>query len=496
MLPWVLSDLPGATKPILNFSFGYGLLIAMAIAAVIMAVVFVVLDRLIYRPLRQRGSGIVIFTIASLGVAIAMRSLILIFWASSPRFYVPGIRPTTDLPFGIRIVTDQVFIFAAALVLVALVYLLLFRTKLGKAMRATADNPDLALVSGISTEQVITWTWVIGGALVGIAGVMLALQAQLKPELGFILLLPLFAATILGGVGSPQGAFVGAMVVGITEEVAVTLGFLSPGYKFSVAFVILILMLLCGLAACSERRRDEAARGAWWRCPQRTDQGERLITPLTVLAITAAVVLIPAERSGWDINGVISFLAFFATFVAIYGIFTLGLNVQWGYTGVFNFGVMAFFLVGANAAAIITKPPASSEYVQYVGGFGDKLAFLPYPGQRPVATVPVRGGGRRGLRRGARLPPVHPHSAPARGLPGHRHHRHSGAPAAYHYRRNRACQWHPWPDGHPAPLGRTRQHRRLQIRHAGHRRGDPSARLRRCRAGYPLALGARAARPP
>jgi branched-chain amino acid transport system permease protein len=243
VLPWVLSDLPGATEPILNFSFGYGLLIAMAIAAVAMAVVFVVLDRLIYRPLRQRGSGIVIFTIASLGVAIAMRSLILIFWASSPRLYVPGIRPTTDLPFGIRIVTDQVFIFAAALVLVALVYLLLFRTKLGKAMRATADNPDLALVSGISTEQVITWTWVIGGALVGIAGVMLALQAQLKPELGFILLLPLFAATILGGIGSPQGAFVGAMVVGITEEVAVTLGFLSPGYKFSVAFVILILML-------------------------------------------------------------------------------------------------------------------------------------------------------------------------------------------------------------------------------------------------------------
>jgi branched-chain amino acid transport system permease protein len=109
-------------------------------------------------------------------------------------------------------------------------------------------------------------------------------------------------------------------------------------------------------------------------------KGERLITPLTVLAITAAVVLIPAERSGWNVGDVIDFLTFFATFVAIYAVFTLGLNVQWGYTGVFNFGVMAFFLVGANAAAIITKPPASSEYVQYVGGFGDKLAFLPILG--------------------------------------------------------------------------------------------------------------------
>jgi branched-chain amino acid transport system permease protein len=106
-------------------------------------------------------------------------------------------------------------------------------------------------------------------------------------------------------------------------------------------------------------------------------KGERLLTPVTFLAITAAVIIMPAERSNWNVNGVISFLTFFATFVAIYGIFSLGLNVQWGYTGVFNFGVMAFFLVGANTAAIITKPPASSEFVQYVGGFGNKLAFIP-----------------------------------------------------------------------------------------------------------------------
>jgi len=105
---------------------------------------------------------------------------------------------------------------------------------------------------------------------------------------------------------------------------------------------------------------------------------QRLLTPLTFLAITAAVIIMPAERSGWDVQGVINFLTFFATFVAIYGIFTLGLNVQWGYTGVFNFGVMAFFLVGANVAAIITKPPASSDFVQYVGGYGDKLDFIPF----------------------------------------------------------------------------------------------------------------------
>ncbi len=107
-------------------------------------------------------------------------------------------------------------------------------------------------------------------------------------------------------------------------------------------------------------------------------KGERLLTPLTFLVITAAVVIMPAERSGWNVSSTLNFLAFFATFVAIYGVLTLGLNVQWGYTGVFNFGVMAFFLVGANAAAIIAKPPASTQYVRYVGGFGDKLDFIPF----------------------------------------------------------------------------------------------------------------------
>ncbi|MFQ5471909.1 MAG: branched-chain amino acid ABC transporter permease, partial [Dehalococcoidia bacterium] len=119
-----------------------------------------------------------------------------------------------------------------------------YRTKRGKAMRAISDNADLARVSGIDTDRITSWTWVIGGGLVASAGVLLALQAQLKPELGFVLLLPLFAATILGGIGRPHGALAGGMIVGIAQEVAVTLDFISPGYKFSVAFVLLILMLL------------------------------------------------------------------------------------------------------------------------------------------------------------------------------------------------------------------------------------------------------------
>jgi branched-chain amino acid transport system permease protein len=107
-------------------------------------------------------------------------------------------------------------------------------------------------------------------------------------------------------------------------------------------------------------------------------RAEKLVTPLVFIIVTTALVIMPAERSGWSFDSTISFLAFFGTFVAIFAMFSLGLNVQWGYTGVFNFGVMAFFLVGANAAALITKPPATTEFVQYVGGFGDRLDFIPF----------------------------------------------------------------------------------------------------------------------
>jgi branched-chain amino acid transport system permease protein len=102
-----------------------------------------------------------------------------------------------------------------------------------------------------------------------------------------------------------------------------------------------------------------------------------LITPAAVLVITAGVILMPFERSGWDVNAVVRFTVAFLVFVAIFAIFAIGLNIQWGYAGVFNFGVMAFFIVGAYTAAVVTKPPATGEFVGYVGGFGDALDFAP-----------------------------------------------------------------------------------------------------------------------
>ncbi len=237
-----LNDLPGATERLGDLTFGYGFLLAIALTAIVLAAFSVGLDRLVYRPLRRRRSAIVIFAMASLGVAFSLRALLLIIWGPGPRSYIKGIFLAQKYPFDITLKTDQVFIFAVALALAVLVYLLLFRTKLGKAMRAYADNADLALVSGINTDRIIVWTWAIGGALMAIAGILLSLQANLKPELGFQLLLPLFAAAILGGLGKPQGAFIGALVVGVSQEVSVA--YLSAGYKPGVAFAILILILL------------------------------------------------------------------------------------------------------------------------------------------------------------------------------------------------------------------------------------------------------------
>ena len=156
-------------------------------------------------------------------------------------FYSQALRPAWELPMGIRLKPDQVFILVMALLLVLLLYLFLQRTKLGKAMRATADNPQLAWVCGIDTGRVTAWTWVLGAALAAAAGVLYGIDAQLRPDMGWSFLLPLFAAVILGGIGSPLGALAGGIILGVVQQVSTA--FLLPTYKPAVAFLLLIVIL-------------------------------------------------------------------------------------------------------------------------------------------------------------------------------------------------------------------------------------------------------------
>ncbi len=223
-------------------SFGWGMIPAALFAMAVVALVAVTLDRIVFRPLRSRGSGIITMAIASLGIGIGIRAIVQMIWGPSSERYSTGINKAVTIFGDLKVKPDQFLIVSLTLLLAVAVYLLLYRTRLGKAMRATADNPDLAEVAGIETETVRRWTWVIGGLLIAIAGIMLAVQAQLRFDAGFNLILPLFAATILGGIGNPLGALVGGLVVGISQEVSTE--WINTGLKPGVPFLILILMLI------------------------------------------------------------------------------------------------------------------------------------------------------------------------------------------------------------------------------------------------------------
>jgi len=222
-------------------SFGWRMLGSLVVSMGVTALVALGIDRLLYAPLRSRKASPVILAMASLGMALILRSLIYIIWGPQFLFYSQELRPAWELPLGVRLKPDQVCILVLALVLVLLLYLFLQRTRLGKAMRATADNPQLAWVCGIDTGRVTAWTWVIGAALASAAGVLYGLDAQLRPDMGWSFLLPLFAAVILGGIGSPLGALVGGVILGVAQQVSTA--FLLPTYKPAVAFLLLIILL-------------------------------------------------------------------------------------------------------------------------------------------------------------------------------------------------------------------------------------------------------------
>jgi branched-subunit amino acid ABC-type transport system permease component len=133
--------------------------------------------------------------------------------------------------------------------MVVALHLFLSRTRLGKAMRAVSDDADLARVSGINVEQVIRWTWIIGAGLAAAGGVFIGIQTKVHPSMGWDLLLPLFAAAVLGGIGRPYGAVAGGLAIGLAQELATyrwfsDQPFIDPGYKPAVAFSVMVIMLI------------------------------------------------------------------------------------------------------------------------------------------------------------------------------------------------------------------------------------------------------------
>lgn len=224
-------------------SFGLRMALAFPISMITVSAVAILLDRLIYRKLRRKGSSAVILAMSALGASFIIRMTILIIWGSDYILFRPGVlRFAIQLPLGVKIRPDQIFLVLAVFFLVTILHLFLQRTKMGKAMRATADNVDLARISGIDTERIIMWTWGIGGALAASGGILYGIDVQLHAGMGWNFILPLFAAAILGSIGNIYGALLGGFVIGIAQQVSTA--FLLPTYKPAVAFFIMILILL------------------------------------------------------------------------------------------------------------------------------------------------------------------------------------------------------------------------------------------------------------
>jgi len=227
-----------ASTPVAVF---FGVLVSGAIAILLALLI----DRLAYKPIRDRG-GITLL-ITSIGVAFTLRYLILFIFGGSRRGVTDsGAIPTIDIPAIDGIVSlnlHEVSLVVVAVGLMAGLHLLLQRTKLGKAMRAMADNEDLAQITGIPTERIVTFTWIIGAGLAGIAGYMFVIwNGTLHWFQGWILLLPIFAAVILGGIGSIYGAILGGLVIGLTMSLSIM--WLPGGLTRAAAFLIMIVVLL------------------------------------------------------------------------------------------------------------------------------------------------------------------------------------------------------------------------------------------------------------
>ncbi len=237
----------GATMaPLGPFSFGWPLLAALAAGAAATAALAAALDTALFERLRRHGNAIVL-TIASFGAALALRNLLQFVYGTLPAYYTRELQIAIplvprDIAGGLRVTPDQIFVLGLTLALVVAMHLFLQRTTAGRAMRAVAHNPALARVTGIDVAAVVRWTWVLGGVLAAVAGTFAGLVGQLRPQLGFDLLLPLFAAAILGGIGSVPGAVIGGLVVGLAESAAVPL--VGAEYRAAAAFAVLIAILL------------------------------------------------------------------------------------------------------------------------------------------------------------------------------------------------------------------------------------------------------------
>jgi len=215
--------------------------------SVILAIIFGALlgwlmNKFIYKKLRKRKASNVILLIASFALLILLESLILMLFGADVKT-IGYIKIAKGLEFLGAIITPlQIVIIVVSIILLILLWIFMKKTKIGKAMRAVADNKEVAEVVGISAEKIYSWSFIVGSAIAGIAGILVGLEQNLEPTMGTNLMIKGFTGAIIGGIGSVPGAVLGSFLLGIVENFGIW--FLPSGYKDAIAFVILFIFLL------------------------------------------------------------------------------------------------------------------------------------------------------------------------------------------------------------------------------------------------------------
>jgi len=212
------------------------------ILTVILISIFGSIMNLIYKQLRKRKASNVILLIASFALLILIESSILLFFGADVKT-IGFIKIAKGIEILGAIITPlQIFIVISSFILFALLFFLMKRTKIGKAMRAVSDNKDVAEIVGISSEKIYIWAFVIGSAIAGIGGILVGLEQNLEPMMGTHLIIKGFTAAIIGGIGNVPGAVLGSFLLGFAENFGIW--FLPSGYKDAIALVILFIFLL------------------------------------------------------------------------------------------------------------------------------------------------------------------------------------------------------------------------------------------------------------
>ncbi len=265
-----LMTLGGYTAFFLNVQLGLALFWGFLAAPLILAVVGILLELLIFSKLEGRGS--IAPLVASIGLSLFLQNLVSVLWGTNIQSYLYAVPVNWTFLGGVTLnPLKGALTIALSVGFMIAVHVVLNYTTLGKAMRATADDRDLARTTGIRTRSVILWTWVISAALAGLGGILIGIARDVRPTMGFDLLLLIFAAVILGGIGSPYGAMLGGLVIGLTTDMSIpylqwldtNAGLVNgTAYSPAIAFLIMVVVLLVRPEGMLGARRERGGTGA------------------------------------------------------------------------------------------------------------------------------------------------------------------------------------------------------------------------------------------